>query len=107
MADLSLGHPRDDNLRPGERGRRRRDTLPRLPATHRKPPADAVAPATSDPCSPVALVVIVAFIALYFIGGAALPRWWSHRIGDQVDGSLSAGIGLGLFYGFVFTSPAA
>ena len=48
----------------------------------------------------VALVVIV---LAYFIGGAALPRWWSHRIGDQVDGSLSAGIGLGLFYGFVFT----
>ena len=48
----------------------------------------------------VALVVIV---LAYFIGGAALPRWWSHRIGDQVDGSLSAGIVLGLFYGFVFT----
>jgi len=48
----------------------------------------------------VALVVIV---LAYFIGGAALPRWWSHRIGDQVDGSMAAGIGLGLFYGFVFT----
>ncbi len=48
----------------------------------------------------VALVVIV---LAYFIGGAVLPRWWSHRIGDQVDGSLAAGIGLGLFYGFVFT----
>ena len=48
----------------------------------------------------IALVVIV---LAYFIGGAALPRWWSHRIGDQVKGSLSAGIGVGLFYGFVFT----
>jgi formate hydrogenlyase subunit 3/multisubunit Na+/H+ antiporter MnhD subunit len=32
-----------------------------------------------------------------------LPRWWSHRIGDQVSGSITAGIVLGLFYGFVFT----
>ncbi len=46
---------------------------------------------------------IVAIVAGYFIAAAALPRWWSHRVGDQVDGSLSAGIGIGLFYGFVFT----
>jgi len=48
-------------------------------------------------------VAIVVVVLAYFIGGAVLPRWWSHRIGDQVGGSLSAGIGLGLFYGFVFT----
>jgi MFS family permease len=48
----------------------------------------------------VALVVIV---LAYLIGGAVLPRWWAHRIGDQVDGSMLAGIGLGLFYGVVFT----
>ena len=47
--------------------------------------------------------VLLAIVIAYFIAAAALPRWWSHRIGDQVDGSLSAGIGLGLFYGFVFT----
>jgi uncharacterized BrkB/YihY/UPF0761 family membrane protein len=52
----------------------------------------------------ILLAAALAVIALaYFIGAATLPRWWSHRIGDQVDGSLSAGIGLGLFYGFVFT----
>lgn len=39
----------------------------------------------------------------YFIVSATVPRWWAQRIGDQVDGSISAGIGLGLFYGFVFT----
>ena len=32
-----------------------------------------------------------------------MPRWWSHRIGDQVDGSIPAGITLGLVYGFLFT----
>ncbi|MFN0090986.1 MAG: hypothetical protein ACKVWR_12075 [Acidimicrobiales bacterium] len=45
----------------------------------------------------------VALVVAYLIAAAALPRWWSHRIGDQVDGSLTAGIGVGLFYGFVFT----
>jgi hypothetical protein len=47
--------------------------------------------------------VLVGIVIAWFIAAAALPRWWSHRIGDQVDGSLSAGIGIGLFYGFVFT----
>ena len=32
-----------------------------------------------------------------------MPRWWAHRIGDQVDGSITQGTLLGLFYGFVFT----
>ena len=38
-----------------------------------------------------------------FLGAAFIPRWWSHRLGDQVNGSLTGGIFLGLFYGFVFT----
>ena len=48
-------------------------------------------------------LALVAIVLAYYIGGAVLPRWWAHRIGDQVDGSMVAGIGLGLFYGFVFT----
>ena len=44
----------------------------------------------------VALVVLLA-------ASAFLPRWWSHRIGNQADGSFTNGIGLGLFYGFTFT----
>ena len=44
----------------------------------------------------VALVVLLA-------ASAFLPRWWSHRIGNQADGSFTNGIGLGLFYGFSFT----
>ena len=42
-------------------------------------------------------------VIAYFIAAATIPRWWARRIGDQVDGSGTAGIGLGLFYGFVFT----
>ena len=47
--------------------------------------------------------VLVGVVLLYYIGGATVPRWWAHRIGDQVDGSSTAGIALGLFYGIVFT----
>ncbi len=38
------------------------------------------------------------------VAGAFFPRWWSHRVGDQVGGSIAAGIALGLFYGFVFVA---
>jgi MFS family permease len=48
--------------------------------------------------------VVAGLIALALLTAAAfLPRWWAHRIGDQVGGSIASGIGLGLFYGFVFT----
>jgi MFS family permease len=51
-----------------------------------------------------AAVVITGLTVLALLAGAAfVPRWWAHRIGDQVDGSMASGIGLGLFYGFVFT----
>jgi MFS family permease len=50
-----------------------------------------------------AAIAIVAIIVLYFILAAFIPRWWAQRIGDQVDGSMAAGVGLGLFYGFAFT----
>ncbi|MGZ8694406.1 MAG: permease [Gaiellaceae bacterium] len=49
------------------------------------------------------LAVVVAAAVLYWIGSSLLPRWWAHRIGDQVHGSIAAGIVVGLFYGFVFT----
>ncbi len=68
-------------------------------------PAAAPAPAQS-PLKRRLLIgvgVVVGVVLLYYIGGATVPRWWAHRIGDQVDGSGTAGVALGLFYGFVFT----
>jgi MFS family permease len=47
--------------------------------------------------------VLVAIVVAFFVGSATIPRWWAQRIGDQVDGSIAAGSGIGLFYGFVFT----
>jgi MFS family permease len=51
----------------------------------------------------VGLGVIVALAVLAFLGAAFLPRWWSHLIGRQVSGSMTVGVALGLFYGFLFT----
>ena len=54
--------------------------------------------------SPQAILILVGLTVVALFGlSAFLPRWWSHRIGDQVHGSFSSGIGLGLFYGFVLT----
>jgi len=50
-----------------------------------------------------AAVAIALLIVLAYLAAAFLPRWWAHRIGHQANGSLSLGIVLGLFYGFVFT----
>jgi RsiW-degrading membrane proteinase PrsW (M82 family) len=50
----------------------------------------------------IAGVLVVLAIAV-LIASATVPRWWAHRIGDQVDGSITQGTLLGLFYGFVFT----
>jgi hypothetical protein len=53
---------------------------------------------------PLTVIVLLALAVLVLVAGSAfLPRWWSHRIADQANGSFSSGIGLGLFYGFTFT----
>ena len=47
---------------------------------------------------------LLAVLVVAVIGASAtVPRWWAHRIGDQVDGSITQGTALGLVYGFVFT----
>lgn len=48
----------------------------------------------------VALVVV---LVAGLIASATVPRWWAQRIGEQVNGSITQGTLLGLFYGFVFT----
>jgi len=47
---------------------------------------------------------IAAALILGKIAGAFFPRWWAHRVGDQVNDSIAAGIALGLFYGFTFVA---
>ncbi|MEO5633898.1 permease [Gaiella sp.] len=37
------------------------------------------------------------------VASATVPRWWAHRVGDQVNESITSGVLIGLFYGFVFT----
>lgn len=51
----------------------------------------------------VSLVVLGLLALLGLFGAAFLPRWWAQRIGDQVQGSITTGGFVGLFYGFVFT----
>jgi hypothetical protein len=47
----------------------------------------------------IAVVIVVAIL----LASAAVPRWWAQRIGDRVDGSITQGVLVGLFCGFVFT----
>jgi hypothetical protein len=46
---------------------------------------------------------IVGLAIAVLVTSATVPRWWAHRVGDQVDGSITQGTLLGLVYGFVFT----
>src|SRR5262245_14314129 len=47
--------------------------------------------------------LLAVLVVAVLIASATVPRWWAHRVGDQVDGSITQGTLLGLFYGFVFT----
>jgi MFS family permease len=51
----------------------------------------------------IGVLVAAILIVLAFLGAAFLPRWWAHRLAHQVNGGMTTGIILGLFYGFVFT----
>ena len=51
----------------------------------------------------IGVIVAALLILLAFLGAAFLPRWWAHRVAHQVNGGMTTGIILGLFYGFVFT----
>src|SRR5258708_161566 len=127
-SDLPRGRPsgqvgtlREDQLRlPGGRGgdqparRRLRDrarrpqratrVVPVTPSAER-PHNEAHSEKSLGRRAGTVAIWLVAVVVLALIGSAVLPRWWSHRIGDQVNGSITSGITLGLFYGFVFTFP--
>jgi hypothetical protein len=49
------------------------------------------------------LLGVAAVVLIVVLAGAFLPRWWSHWVGSRVDESITKGILLGLFLGFVFT----
>ena len=42
-------------------------------------------------------------VLLYFVLSALIPRWWSQAVARQVGGRISAGVVIGLLYGFIFT----
>ncbi len=42
-------------------------------------------------------------VLLYFVLSALIPRWWSQAVARQVGGRISAGVVIGLLYGFLFT----
>ncbi len=46
---------------------------------------------------------LVLLVVAVLGASATVPRWWAHRVGAQVDGSITQGTLLGLVYGFVFT----
>jgi hypothetical protein len=50
-----------------------------------------------------AAVGLFVLVLVSWAGAAFIPRWWAQKIADQVDGSFTAGITLGLVYGFLFT----
>ena len=52
----------------------------------------------------VAAIIVAGFLLGALLASATIPRWWAHRVGEQVGGSIVAGVFVGLFYGFVFTA---
>jgi hypothetical protein len=51
----------------------------------------------------IAVIGVAALVAAVLIAASALPRWWSQRAGDQVDGDLTTGLWVGFMYGFLAT----
>jgi len=82
-----------------------------------KPPKSPKPPRVKKPATPeqverraavirfTVFVVVGALLTvlLYFLLSALIPRWWSQAVARQVGGRISAGIVIGLLYGFVFT----
>ncbi|KRC65972.1 hypothetical protein ASE12_15120 [Aeromicrobium sp. Root236] len=62
-----------------------------------------IAPGTWVKRIVLAIVLLVVAYIGFRISAAFFPRWWAHRVGDQVGDSLTKGTLWGLFYGFVFT----
>ena len=51
----------------------------------------------------IAVTLLIVLLLVGVVASATVPRWWAHRVGDQVNESITSGVLIGLFYGFVFT----
>jgi hypothetical protein len=49
------------------------------------------------------VLVLIALVLVYLAAASWIPRWWSHRMGDAINGQLSTGALLGICFGLVFT----
>ena len=78
------------------------DEIPREEAEPR-PLAQPVTEANWTLRVVLGLAALVLVGVAYLFGTTVVPRWWAHRVGNRVDGSLTAGTLYGLFLGFVFT----
>ena len=67
----------------------------------------SAAPAERQPSTARKLLITVGLallvVVLVLAASSFLPRWWAHRVGAQAGGNFTAGIALGLTYGFLFT----
>ena len=48
--------------------------------------------------------VLVLLALTWLLGVTVIPRWWAQRVGNRVDGSLTAGSVMGVMVGAVFTA---
>ncbi|WP_083795810.1 hypothetical protein [Catenulispora acidiphila] len=90
-------------------------TAPAATAAAPVAPAPASAPAPAPAAAPAGdrrdlkrrvisiVLVLIALVLVYLAASAYIPRWWSHRMGDAIDGQLSTGALLGVCFGIVFT----
>jgi hypothetical protein len=78
---------------------------PSKPAKAKKPPTPEQLERRKAIIRFTVFVVVGALLTvlLYFVLSALIPRWWSQAVARQVGGRISAGVLMGLLYGFVFT----
>lgn len=51
----------------------------------------------------LSVVLVGAAVVAFVLMTSLLPRWWAGTLGRQAAGTISGGIGWGVFYGFVLT----
>jgi hypothetical protein len=85
---------------------RRRDILGARAMSETQPTPSAAPPAQGRSWKrwlAYTTIVVAIIVVGGWIGAAFIPRWWSQRVADQVNGSIWTGSTVGLVYGFLFT----